>query len=54
MFEEQKEAVSQGKCPMCNSVVLFDEFTDALSEREYQISGLCQSCQDKIFADPIE
>jgi hypothetical protein len=25
------------------------EFKDALSEKEYTISGLCQKCQDKIF-----
>lgn len=25
------------------------EFRDALSKKEYTISGLCQSCQDKIF-----
>ena len=24
-------------------------FRDALSAREYRISGLCQACQDKIF-----
>lgn len=25
------------------------EFRDALSEREFQISGLCQDCQDSVF-----
>ena len=25
------------------------EFKDALSAREYQISGFCQTCQDKVF-----
>lgn len=25
------------------------EFRDALSQREYRISGLCQKCQDEIF-----
>uniref|UniRef100_A0A6H2A484 Uncharacterized protein n=1 Tax=viral metagenome TaxID=1070528 RepID=A0A6H2A484_9ZZZZ len=24
-------------------------FNDALSEKEYTISGLCQSCQDEVF-----
>lgn len=27
-------------------------FKDALSEREYRISGMCQECQDKTFAPP--
>jgi len=26
-----------------------EEFRDDVSEKEYGISGLCQSCQDKIF-----
>lgn len=25
------------------------EFRDALSEKEYRISGLCQKCQDSVF-----
>lgn len=27
------------------------QFRDALSKKEYQISGLCQSCQDAFFDD---
>lgn len=27
------------------------EFRDALSEKEYRISGLCQKCQDEIFGE---
>ena len=27
------------------------EFSDALSKREYSISGLCQKCQNSIFGD---
>ena len=26
-------------------------FRDALSRKEYKISGLCQNCQDKIFGE---
>ena len=26
-----------------------DTFRDAISRKEYSISGLCQNCQDKIF-----
>jgi hypothetical protein len=25
------------------------EFRDALSKREYEISGICQTCQDSVF-----
>ena len=27
------------------------EFKDALSRREYSISGFCQACQDKTFGE---
>jgi len=30
------------------------EFRDQLSHREYLISHLCQSCQDKVFEEPEE
>jgi hypothetical protein len=26
-----------------------NKFRDALSQREYTISGLCQNCQDEVF-----
>jgi uncharacterized CHY-type Zn-finger protein len=38
------------KCPTC--AILFDpekDLRDELSKREYRISGMCQSCQDKTF-----
>lgn len=35
------------KCVGCRESA--GEFRDDLSRREYSISGLCQSCQDKIF-----
>lgn len=28
------------------------KFRDQLSAREYDISGLCQECQDKVFQPP--
>ena len=28
------------------------DFRDALSEREFTITGLCQVCQDEVFAEP--
>ena len=30
------------------------DFVDELSRKEYQISGLCQSCQDSVFNDEQE
>ena len=43
------EAVEQNKCPICGNEIVISEFKDPVSLREYEISGICQECQDKIF-----
>ena len=40
-------AVAEGSCATCKGEA--SSFRDALSEKEYTISGMCQSCQDSIF-----
>ena len=40
-------SISDNKCVSCKKDAA--EFTDALSQKEYSISGLCQSCQDQVF-----
>lgn len=34
-------------CIFCKNEI--KGFRNALSKREYEISGLCQTCQDKVF-----
>lgn len=41
-----------GNCAFCETMVREASFKDALSRREWDISKLCQSCQDKVFAEP--
>lgn len=36
-------------CPICGQEIDESDFRDELSKREYNISGMCQQCQDKIF-----
>ena len=36
-------------CHMCNSQINMDDFVDGLSAREFEISGMCQKCQDDFF-----
>jgi len=48
-FGEEVKAVERGDCPLCKRKVDKDEFRDELSRKEFEISGLCQSCQDDIF-----
>jgi hypothetical protein len=37
------------KCPFCGLEVDELKFKDALSLKEFRISGLCQKCQDEYF-----
>lgn len=41
------QVIAQGICVNCKSAAV--EFKDALSRKEYGLSGLCQVCQDKVF-----
>lgn len=48
-FGKEVEAVEQGRCPFCGKPIDPDEFRDKESWIEYNISGLCQECQDEMF-----
>jgi hypothetical protein len=48
-FVSEAVAVDFGFCPFCKKPIVMEDFKDALSRREFQISGLCQVCQDKVF-----
>lgn len=48
-FGKEVELVEKKKCPICREDIEDNEFKDALSRREYMISGLCQKCQDETF-----
>ena len=38
-------------CPVCMEEINRDDFRDQLSLREFDISGMCQSCQDITFVE---
>jgi C4-type Zn-finger protein len=46
---EHVRNMEQGKCPFCGEQVDTSTFKDPLSKKEFEISGLCQSCQDDTF-----
>ena len=50
-FGGHVDKVEQGLCPFCNKEVKEDSFRDEISQREFKISGLCQSCQDETFKE---
>lgn len=41
----------KGLCPFCKKDMKNAEFKNELSQKEYKISGLCQSCQDTTFRE---
>ena len=45
--------IKEDRCASCKTSVnkVENNFRDALSLREYSISGLCQTCQDAIWPD---
>jgi len=48
-FVKELEQIEMGNCPLCHNKVEAKDFEDELSVKEFKISGICQSCQDKIW-----
>lgn len=48
-FGEEVKAVERKECPICGIKIDMAAFRDELSVKEYEISGICQKCQDEIF-----
>ena len=47
LAQSRSEAFPSQTCVMCKGPAT--EFTDALSKKEYTLSGMCQKCQDNFF-----
>jgi len=45
----QTGAKEKGVCVYCGNKIKMEDFKDRLSIKEYEISGLCQKCQDDTF-----
>lgn len=43
------ERLKNRLCPTCGADLRNPQFKDALSEKEFMISGMCQKCQDSVF-----
>lgn len=49
-FAKEVEAFENGLCAFCRSEkTKREDFKDEISWRDYQITGLCQACQDKTY-----
>lgn len=52
LFPVQAKRIEEHRCATCGTQMsenVQSDFRDALSLREYGISGMCQNCQDSIF-----
>ena len=47
LFPERREHIRRDNCVTCGGRAAV--FKNALSAREFEISGLCQTCQDRTF-----
>jgi hypothetical protein len=50
--EHRPTIIAGNKCVWCGGDALL--FKDALSTKEYTISGMCQVCQDDMFKEEEE
>lgn len=48
-FGAEVDMVEVGLCPTCDKKILDDSLRDEVSRKEFQISGMCQQCQDAAF-----
>ena len=48
-FEKEVKAIENGLCPFCKKETFFEDFKDAISIKEFKLSGLCLSCQKEMF-----
>ena len=49
MKRSASESIKKDICVQCAKPVKVEDFRDAISLREYAITGLCQTCQDIIY-----
>lgn len=43
-----------GLCPVCSTPIKENEFRTELDRKEHSISGMCQSCIDRVFSPEEE
>jgi len=48
----KKELISESKCAFCSYPNF--KFRDPISIKEYEISALCQDCQDDMFGKEVK
>jgi hypothetical protein len=44
------ERVEKGLCPTCGKAVDNNCLINEISKKEFEISGMCQECQDSVYS----
>jgi hypothetical protein len=44
-----KRYMEETRCPSCGEEIEFRHFKNSTSKEEFEVSGLCQDCQDLTF-----
>jgi len=44
-----KQAIEKHQCPLCHNHIQPNAFKDPLSVKEYNVSSMCQQCQDAVY-----
>ena len=53
-FDAELALIDSGKCPWCKSPVTQADFKGPFSLKEFEISGLCQACQDGFLNEKLK
>jgi len=54
IFSASTERINKDLCGECGKPIKPEGFRDNESRREYNISGMCQACQDTVFVTANE
>lgn len=46
---EMSKTADHSFCPFCKEPVTIDSFGNDSQKKEFEITGLCPKCQDKVF-----
>ena len=49
IFPEMLKKIDLGQCPTCGKEIKKEDFRNEISKKEFEISGMCQKCQDSVF-----
>lgn len=53
-FTKELQLIDEGKCPWCKRKIDMNEFKTPKNRKEFEISGLCQECQEGFFKEGSE